>query len=221
MSFYFKAGVMKFFKTVAHCLDFSEVKPGTEVNGTLVTTGSNWLAFSTPNARGMKLLLSYTGTSGDFNTLSMRARSNSAYPVVCGNFSASAGQNNHGNLSAVQGYAQPNAYTNTDASNIVNGVYSCIDAGGASTGRRWSTWIDDHSTTKASGGHYLCRMSQNGTVEIDGAFTVYTGGRLPFLFNFEDAAVFLTDAGDAGSTKAGYIAVKTPAGTKYIQLVTT
>jgi len=31
---------------------------------------------------------------------------------------------------------------------------------------------------------------------------------------------FLTETGDAGSTKAGYLAVTTPAGTKYIQLMT-
>jgi hypothetical protein len=64
------------------------------------------------------------------------------------------------------------------------------------------------------------RMSHNGTVANDGCFTIYNGGRMPALFNFEDAAGFLTETGDAGSTKAGYLAVKTPAGTKYIQLIT-
>jgi len=74
--------------------------------------------------------------------------------------------------------------------------------------------------TKADSSDYLVRLSHNGTVANDGAITIYNGGRMPVLFNFEDAAGFLTETGDAGSTKAGYLAVTTPAGTKYIQLMT-
>jgi hypothetical protein len=153
----------------------------------------------------------------------MRARSNSAYPVVCGNFSASAGQNNHGNLFAVQGYAQPNAYTQNDASNICCGLYSCIDrtTGGTSVGRDWSTWVDTHMQVKASGGSYLMRLSHNGTVANDGCFTIYNGGRMPYLFTFEDAAGFLSDARDGLTQVEGTLLCKTPAGDRYIQLYST
>ena len=90
----------------------------------------------------------------------------------------------------------------------------------SSSGRRWSTWSDDHSATKAAGGHYLHRLSQNGSIAIDGCFTIYSGGRLPVLFNFEDAVGggFLTDSTLALSSQAGALKVVTPAGTRYIPL---
>lgn len=205
-------------------LTFASRTPGTETTGSLVTTGATWVVHTAVGGCAMKLLCSYIGATGDYATLRMRARSDyaagSASGVVCGNFSASANLHNHANLFAVQGYAQPNAYTQNDAAHIACGLYSCIDATAASSGRRWSTWIDDHSTTKAAGGHYLLRMSDNGSTAKDGAITIYNGGRLPVLFNFEDAAGFLTDSGSPGTTAAGYIAVKTPAGTKYISLFT-
>lgn len=201
-------------------LNFSSLAPSTETAGSVLTTGTSWIAHSTANACGIKLLLSNTASSGEFATLRLRARANAATPTVCGNFSASAGQNDYGNLYAVQGYAQPNAYTQAAAANIVCGVYSCVDIGGASIGRDWSLWTDTHMTAKASGGSYLHRLSHNGTVANDGCWTIYNGGRMPVLFNFEDAAGFLTDSDASKSTAAGAIAVKTPAGTKYLVLYT-
>ena len=187
--------------------------------GSLVTTGSTWVAFPTANACGIKLLLSNTATTGEFATVRLRARSNSVTPAVCGNFSASAGQNNHGDLYAVQGYAQPNAYSSATARYVV-GLYSCIDrtTGGTSVGYDWSTWIDTHMQVKASGSSYLLRLSHNGTVANDGAITIYNGGRMPVLFNFEDAAGFLNDSANTHTNAAGEIAVRTPAGTKYLVL---
>lgn len=199
-------------------INFATVAPGTETTGSIFTTGSTWVAHTAVGACAMKFLCSNSAASGDYATARFRARADAAGSTEGVNASASAGVNNHGDLYALRGYAQPNAYTNNSASNIVCGVYSCIDAGGVSSGRRWSAWIDDHSTTKASGGHYLARLSQNGTVAIDGCFTIYTGGRLPVLFNIEDAAGFLTDADASLVTQSGAIAVKTPAGTKYIPL---
>jgi len=203
-------------------LDFSGVTPGTGTAGIFVTTGATWVDFATAGQAAMKLLCSSSAATGDYATLRMRARADAAGNASAGNFSASAGVNNHGDLRAVEGYAQPNAYTNNNAANVVCGLYGCIDrtAGGTSAGRDWTAWVDTHMAVKASGGSYLMRLSHNGTIANDGAITVYNGGRMPVLFNFEDAAGFLTDAGDAGSTKAGYLAVQTPAGTKYIQLVT-
>lgn len=200
--------------------NFATLVPSTETAGSIFTTGSTWVDHSALGSCAMKFLTSYSGASGDYACARFRARAGAAGNVDGVNASASASVNNHGNLCAVYAAAQPTSYTNNQAGHIACGLHSVIDADGASSGRRWSTWIDDHSTTKAAAGHYLARLSQNGTVAIDGVFTVYNGGRCPVLFNFEDAAGFLTDAGDAGSTKAGYLAVKTPAGTKYIQLVT-
>ena len=186
-------------------LDFSAMPPGNSVKGSIMTTRSNWITFPTPNARGIKLLLAYSGATGDFNTLCMRARSNSDMPVVCGNFSASAGKNDYGNLYAVQGYAQPNAYTQSVAANIVCGLYSCIDMGGATqAGRAWSAWIDTHTTKKAAASDFLCRLSHNGTATIDGVFTIYNGGRMPVLFNFEDAAGCVGAKVDADIAYAHY-----------------
>jgi len=202
---------------------------GTATDGTLFSTGSTWISHATAGQCAFKILASTAATAGDYATMRIRARADAAdanatrgtMGIVGGNFSASANVNNHGNLIALQGYAQPNAFTNDGTANIVCGVYSCIDAGGSSAGRRWSAWFDTHETTKASGGDYLVRISHNGTIANDGVFTIYNGARMPVLFNFEDATGCLVDTGDAGSTKAGYLVVKTPAGTKKIQLVTT
>jgi hypothetical protein len=207
----------------ANGLDFSAHTVGTGTAGTLMTTGSTWLTHSTAGQCAMKFLCANSATTGDYATLRIRGRSDAAGSTEGGNFSASAGANNHGNLCGVYASGQPTTFTHNSAANIVCGMHSVIDATGASSGRRWSTWIDDHSETKAAAGHYLARLSQNGTVAIDGCFTIYNGGRMPALFTFEDATAggFLTDSGDAGSTKAGYLTVVTPAGTKKIQLVTT
>lgn len=201
--------------------NFATLVPSTETAGSIFTTGTTWVTHSAVGSCAMKFLTSYSGASGDFACARFRARADAAGNVDGVNASASASVNDHGNLCGVYAAAQPTTFTQAGASHIAVGMHSVIDATGASSGRRWSTWIDDHSTTKAAGGHYLCRLSQNGSVAIDGVFTVYTA-RVPFLFNFEEeiAGGFFTETGDAGSTKAGYIAVKTPVGTKYIQLVT-
>lgn len=192
---------------------------GTATDGTVIKIGTSaaWINHATAGQCLIKALGSNSATSGDYATLRMRARSDAAGATVCGNFSASAGANDHGNLIAVQGYAQPNTYTQASASHISCGLYSCIDATAASSGRRWSTWIDDHSTTKASGGHYMLRISQNGSVEIDGAITVYTP-RLPMLFNFEEIGGFL-GASTAAENNTHRIAVNiVGVGTRYIKL---
>jgi hypothetical protein len=195
---------------------------GTATNGTLFSTGSTWINHATAGQCAFKILASTSATSGDYATARFRARADA---VSSGgtegiNVSASANIANYGDLCAGYFAAQPNAITNNSASNIITAVHAVIDRTGASSGRTWVAWIDTHQETKSGAGDYLMRLSHNGTVANDGAITIYSGGRMPVLFNIEDAAGFLTDSGDAGSTKAGYLAVKTPAGTKYIQLVT-
>jgi hypothetical protein len=195
---------------------------GAATDGTLFSTGSTWISHATAGQCAFKILAANAATSGDYATMRIRGRADA---VSSGgteglNVSASANITNYGDLCAGYFAAQPNAITNNSASNIITAIHAVIDRTGASSGRTWVAWIDTHQTTKSSAGDYLMRMSHNGTVANDGCFTIYNGGRMPALFNFEDAAGFLTETGDAGSTKAGYLAVKTPAGTKYIQLIT-
>lgn len=200
-------------------VDFSRITPqATDTDGSLVTTGNNWIAHSVASSCAFKLLCSYTAGSGEFATMRIRARSNSAFPVVGGNFSASAGQNDYGNLSALQGYGQPGAYTQASASNIVNAVYGCNQFAAASVGRDWTAWFDTHMTVKASGGSYLMRLSHNGTVANDGAITIYGGGRLPYLLNIEDATPGFTDNTAHGSTAAGRAALNHNGSVKYLHL---
>lgn len=199
-------------------LSFAGATPGAETDGSLISTGSTWVNHTAAGACAVKLLCSNSSTTGDYATLRIRGRSGAAGVTEGGNFSASGGINNYGNLCAGYFAAQPDAYTQSGASNIVNAIHGVIDATASSSGRRWVAWFDTHETTKASAGDYLVRLSHNGTIANDGAITVYTGGRMPVLFNFEDAAGFLTDSTLALTTQSGAIAVSTPAGTKYIAL---
>lgn len=213
----------------ARPIDFSGVAPGSETSGSLITTKAAWVPFATAGACGVKLLLENESAIGEFATLRMRARANAATAsgdggnsvgtTTAGDFSASAQHADYGNLKAINAVAQPNALAQTtDATNIVTAVYGRIDATAASLGRRWVLWVDTHATTKAAGGDFLARFSHNGSAAIDGLFTVYNGGRMPVLFNFEDAAGFLADAGASLTVQSGAIAVRTPAGLKFIPL---
>lgn len=210
---------------------YGGLTPAAVTTGSIISTGTSWVAHSTAGACGIKLLLSNTCNTGEFATLRMRARAdnttasgnggNSVGTTTAGDFSASANTHDFGNLFAVNACAQPNAKNQTtDATNVVCALYGRIDATGTSLGRRWVSWIDTHATTKSAAGDYMVRISHNGTIANDGCFTIYNGGRMPVLFNFEDAAGFLTDADASKTTAAGALAVKTPAGTKYIVLYT-
>ena len=148
----------------------------------------------------------------------MRGRSDAAVADVYNvasvsgiNSSASANHADYANLFGVQGLAQPNAFTQANATNIICGVYSCMDKTATHAGSAWSMWIDDHSTTAKAASHYLLRMSQNalgGTpVNIDGAITIQTS-RLPVLFNFEQVQGFLSTSGSGTFTKTHKLAVK-------------
>lgn len=203
--------------------------PATAANGSLIGCGGTWISFATAGAAGVKFLLRNTCATGEFASLRVRASANnttasgnggnSVGTNTAGDFSASAYKADYGNLFAINACAQPNALAQTtDSTNIVCALYGRIDATAASVGRRWVSWIDTHATTKASGGDYMVRISHNGTIANDGCFTIYTGGRLPVLFNIEDAAGFLQDTSQSLSTQAGAIAVKTPAGTRYLAL---
>jgi hypothetical protein len=200
-------------------LDFSATTPAGGTAGDLVTTGTTWVVFSGAGACGVKLLLENDCATGEFATLRMRARYGGAATAsgdggasigttTCYDASASANHADYGNLKAVNACAQPNAFAQTtDATNIVTALYGRIDATAASVGRRWVGWLDTHATTKADAGDYMQRISHNGTVANDGVWTIYNGGRLPQLFNFEDVAGFLSTSATT-FTKTHKIAVK-------------
>lgn len=219
----------------AHTIDIARHVPSTTVataaNGTILSSGGVWTTYTTAGACGVKLLLGNSCATGEFATMRLRARAanttvsgnggNSVGTTTCVDASASAVAAEYGNLKAVNAVAQPNAHAQTvDATNIVCALYGRIDATAASAGRRWVSWIDTHATTKAAGGDYMVRISHNGTVANNGVFTIYSGGRLPALFTFEDviAGGFLTDADASLVTQSGALKVVTPAGTKYIPL---
>lgn len=200
-------------------LNFAANSVRTETTGTLISTGSTWLNHATAGQCAVKLLTSSSATSGDFACARFRGRADAAGNAEGVNSSASAGANNYGNLTGVYAAAQPMAYTQSGAANIVCGMHSVMDdtAAGASSGRRWSSWSDDHSICKASGGHYLHRLSSNGTVNIDGVWTIYQGGRTPYLINFEDVSGSLSASSSGTFTKTHKIALNTPDGVVYLQ----
>lgn len=199
-------------------IDFSRVTPGSETDGSLISTGNNWIAFSTASSCGMKVLLSYTCATGEFASWRVRARSNSVAAVQGINCDASAGQNDFGDLYGVQAFASPNAYTQSRAAGIVCALYARVAQTGTNNSRTWVSWIDTHMTVKSSAGSYMMRLSHNGSVANDGCFTIYGGGRMPTLFNFEDATPGFTDAGAHGSTAAGKIAITHNGSTKYLHM---
>jgi hypothetical protein len=213
-------------------LNFASVTPGVETTGSLVTTGTTWIAFTTAGACGVKLLLENRAATGEFATLRMRARyngaatasgdgGNSVGTTTAIDASASAQHADYGVLKALNAVAQPNALAQTtDPTNIVTAVYGRIDATAASVGRRWVAWFDTHATTKADGSDHLVRLSHNGTAAIDGVFTIYNGGRMPVLFTFEDIAGFLS-ATPGTLTPTHKIAVNIAGvGVRYLQVGT-
>lgn len=202
-------------------IDFSAVTPSTNTDGSLLSTGSTWVVHPTAGACASKMLCSSSATSGDYATVRMRARSdavNAAGGVVCGNFSASANINDYANLYAVQGYAQPNTFTQANASNILCGVYSCVDRTVASSGRSWSLWTDTHETLKAGASHYLHRLSHNGgAINLDGIWSIFAGQGCDYLMNFENGNAPVAAGDKTGGTKTYALKVKIDGTVHYIQ----
>lgn len=206
---------------VKDAFNFSALTINSTSTGSMITTGSTWLVHPVVGACAIKVLASSSAASGDYATLRIRARSDAANPaggIVSGNFSASANINDYGNLYAVQGYAQPNTFTQGGASNIICGVYSCVDRTVSSSGRSWSMWTDTHETVKASGGHYLHRLSHNGgAINLDGIWTIYAGQGCDYLMTFENNNAPVTSGDKTGNTKSYSLAVYINGAVRYIQ----
>jgi hypothetical protein len=203
-------------------VDFSTAVGNVNANGDIFTTGSTWIMNTIAGGCGMKFLCGSSATSGDYATARFRARSagvNAAGGVSAVNASASAYVNDYANLYAVQGYAQPNTYTQANASNIVCGVYSCIDRTVATNGRSWSMWTDTHETVKASGGHYLHRLSHNGgAINLDGIWTIYAGQGCDYLMNFENTNAPVESGDKTSGGKSYALAVYVNGAKRHIQL---
>lgn len=208
-------------------LNFASVTPGSETTGSLVTTGTTWIAFATAGASGGKLLLENRCNTGEFATLRMRAGAYnttasgngnaSVGTTTCIDASASARKAEYGNLFAVNACAQPNAFAQTtDATQITCALYGRVDRTAAAAGRSWVSWLDTHMESKAASGDYMQRISHNGTVANDGVWTIYNGGRMPVLFNFEDVAGLLTVSAGSTLTSTHKIAVTIGGATRYI-----
>lgn len=202
-------------------VDFSGVTVSTNTDGSCISTGSTWLVHATAGQCAVKFLCSSSATSGDYATLRIRARSDGASAtagVVGGNFSASGGINNYANLYGVQGYCQPLTYTQSEAANILCGVYSCVQRTAASSGRSWSLWTDTHETVKAGAGHYLHRLSHNGgAINLDGIWSIYAGQGCDYLMNFENTNAPVTSGDKTGGTKSYSLAIYINGAVRYIQ----
>jgi len=198
-------------------------------SGSLITagTGGTWLAHSVAGACGIKLLLANTSATGNFASLRVRARSDVATPtwnqntIAC-DLSASANIANYGELIGLSSYVQDNGNNQARADHWTTGAKVCTLHTGTSAGSRFGLLVTDASTTKAATKHYLARFDKPaGACAIDGVFSMGNCDQFTYLFNCEVAGGYLVDTGDAGSTKAGYLIIKTPAGDKKIQLLTT
>jgi hypothetical protein len=191
-------------------LGFTPIYQSDATAGSLISTGSAWIDHAIADSCAFKLLTSYSAATGEFACMRARAKSLSVAPVVGINSSASAGQNDYGNLLAVQGYAQANAFTQASAANILCGIYSCVERTVSSSGRSWSMWTDDHSNAKAAAGHYLHRLSNNSTnsTVYDGIWTIYAGAGCSNLINFEGTNAPVESGDATGGTKSYKIAVK-------------
>ena len=198
-------------------MDFAGLVPGTETSGSILSTGSTWVAFATPGACGIKLLLSNTAATGNFASLRIRARSDIATPTwnqntIAADLSASAGIIDYGELIGLSSYAQDNGYAQTRGDHWTTAIKACTICTAASAGTRFGLVVSDYSTTKAATKHYLARFDKpSGACGIDGIFSMGNCDQFTYLFNFEVSGGYLTDT----DTK---LQVMTPAGAKYIAL---
>jgi hypothetical protein len=198
-----------------HAVDFSQMVPSTETDGTLITTRALWPTFATAGQCGIKLLLEDSCATGNFASIRIRARNSVAGGVantVAGDFSASAWVNDYKCLVGVSAYAQvPAAYTQSSASNVIAGLHAAITdyAGATSNGSRWALWVDDYSAVKATN-HYLIHAAKSTGITIDGVLAV-NGDKFTYGIDFNaagfDTADFRLHHGDTiNNTGSGAIA---------------
>ena len=203
----------------------SNVTAATYTDALLVVTA--WQTFATAGAAAVKLLAANISATGNFATLRVRARSDKAVPTwnqntLAGDFEASGGVADYGELVGVCSYTNDNGYAQTRASHWATAGKFVTNCSGASVGSRYALVVSDYSSTLASGaGHYLARFDKpSGAQAITGVFKMGNCDQFSYLFNFEVAGGYLTDSDSGKDTDAGSLAVYTPAGAKWIKLFT-
>lgn len=189
-----------------------------------IGTSSAWYGLGTTAERvGVKFMFTSTATSGTAWGQQIRMKAMAAGVGCVGlNVSASSGIAAAGNLTAIQGYAQP-GYAQASASSISTALYGCTQnpVGVDILGRSWCLWVDTHCTVTAGAGQYLARFSHNGTATIPGCFTIYIGGRMTNFINFEDVSGFLsTTSGTLTPTHKLHCSITGDATNYYIVLGT-
>ena len=199
-------------------LNFSALTPAANVYGSVMSTGTTWVAHSTAGACGIKLLLSNTSTTGNFATARFRARSDVATATwntntIAVDAEASAHIADYGELLGGSFYTNDNGYAQTRASHWATAGKFCTNCSGASVGSRYALVVSDYSSTLASGaGHYLARFDKpSGAQAITGIFKVGNCDQFTYFIDFEITGGFL-------SSTDTRLKVKTAAGDKYIHL---
>ena len=158
---------IKFYGSKIDNLDSTRQLQGFLVSTDDAVNTSRWIEANTAGARAVKFLCGTTATTGDYSTLSIRARANGVNTTstgtsgicVAGNFSASAIVNNYASLYGVQSYIQPLTYTNSNASNIACAFYGKTVNNATYAGRSWCQWLDSGDTVASGQGYYFQRMS--------------------------------------------------------------
>jgi hypothetical protein len=80
-------------------------------------------------------------------------------------------------------------------------------------------WTDTHETIKATGGHYLHRLSHNGgAINLDGIWTIYAGQGCDYLMTFENNNAPVGTGDKTGGAKSYNLAVLVNGVVRYIQL---
>lgn len=164
--------------TTNAAINFASLVPAGTA-GSFITTGTTWVPFPTAGAAGIKLLLSNTSATGNFASIRIRARSDKATPTwnqntLAGDFSASAGINDYGELIGLSAYAQvPAAYTQSRATHWITAIKGALTdyAGATSSGSRYVLVLDDACANKAATAHYAMYVNNSG-VEKNGIMQV-------------------------------------------------
>lgn len=203
------------FKNCPRAINFDGVVPPSDAGNYGQTLDCTWLAIDpgSGGSFGAKLMFSNTDQSGyTLYGLGIRCRSYYAQAnAVALNVAASAAVASSGQLMAGEFYLQNSgSYTINDTDGLPScalHVKSWLAA--ACTQAASALWIDDESSTAATGGHRMVDITMNGSALITDVFHIYGGDPgASFLFNFDTcdqgAGAFCTP----GATVAGNPSVK-------------
>ena len=230
ITYQFIGGVLTGGSEAGEKQDYSAFVPGTETSGSIMTTGANWIPFSSGGGQcGIKFLLSNAAATGGFASLRIRARSDVATPVwnqytMAGDFSASANIADYGELYGISSFAQDNGFSQSRASHWSVGLKAAMGCTGTSAGLRFALLVTDTSTTKATLGQYLVRLeSSSGGIGVnkDGYFDFAEPADYTYFGNFEGTTGCVSVTGTAPANFGARIAIKVGATPMWLMAYTT